>query len=263
MRDLSLAAGVLPEFEPEVVVDAAAGAGYAQVGLTIDAKTWNNRRGQQLRSRLLSHELSVLDVEVVWIGEGGKLADGDRSIVDAGAELGAKNLLVVSREADIARSADALHQLCEWAEPASMRVCLEFLKIAQVQTFSTAHAIVSACDHTAAGILIDPIHLQRTGEGVGVLAGADPHLFPYAQFCDGNAACEDSFDAYLEDALDLRCSAGEGELPLVDILKHLAPDCPLSLEVRSKRYRENYPDPVERATAVLSQTRSFLAAFSG
>jgi hypothetical protein len=37
----------------------------------------------------------------------------------------------------------------------------------------------------------------------------------------------------------------------------LPPDLPISLEIRSRFYRECYPDPVERAKAILSQTQKF------
>jgi hypothetical protein len=49
-------------------------------------------------------------------------------------------------------------------------------------------------------------------------------------------------------------------LPLRDLVAALPNDLPLSLEVRSKRYRETYPDPVDRARAVLAATRKFLAS---
>lgn len=259
MNPLSLAAGVLPEYAPEAVAQAADQAGYEFVGFTIEPETWSAARTLTLRSQLSGSGVQVLDVEVIWIPEGGILGDSHRLIVDVGAELGAQNILVVSREPDQGRNAAALHQLCEWAEPAGMRVALEFLKIAQVSCFSTAYAIVRECDHRAAAILIDPLHLQRAGEGFEALAAADPHLFPYAQFCDGNLNCEPSFEAYLEDALDLRSAAGNGELPLSEILSCLPKNCPLSLEVRSKKLRDEHPDPTDRAAVVLQQTRAFLS----
>jgi sugar phosphate isomerase/epimerase len=258
MNPLSLAAGVLPECQPEQVADAAAQAGYELAGFTIDPETWSAARTSALRSQISTLGIKVLDVEVIWIPQGGRLDDSHRCIVDVGAELDARNVLVVSREPDVGRNAAALHQLCEWAQPAGMRVALEFLKIAQVSSFSTTHAIVQQCNHPAAAILIDPLHLQRAGDGVAALAAVDPHLFPYAQFCDGNLNCEDSFDAYLEDALDLRSTAGNGELPLRELLRCLPPNCPLSLEVRSKQLREEFPDPKERAAVVRQQTEAFL-----
>jgi len=259
MNSLSLAAGVLPEYGADIVADAAGEAGFPLAGFTIDPENWDAAMTSRVRSRIDAHGIGVLDVEVVWIPAGGELDDDYKLLIDVGAELGARNLLVVSRESDVARNAAALHRICERAAPTGMRVALEFLMIAEIRTFSAAHAIVEACDHPAAAILIDTLHLQRAGEGIDVLAGIDPRLFPYAQFCDGPLSCADNFKAYLEDAMDLRSAAGEGELPLRQVLEVLPADCPLSLEVRSKRYRESFPRPADRARAILEQTRAFLA----
>lgn len=260
MRSLSLAAGVLPEFEAETVADAAGVAGYPFAGFTVDPEHWDDARTKRVKERIAAHEIGVLDVEPVWIPSGGRLNDDYKFIVDVGAELGAQNLLVVSREGGVAENATALHQICERAAPAGMRVALEFLMISKVRSLSAAHEIVRECDHSAAAILIDTLHLQRAGDGGDTLASIDDRLFPYAQFCDGNLECADEFGAYLEDAMDLRCAAGEGELPLREMLAALPADCPLSLEVRSKRYREEFPQPADRARAILERTREFLAS---
>ena len=258
MNSLSLAAGVLPEHGAEVVADAAGEAGYPFAGFTIDPREWDAATTRRVKDRVQSHGIGVLDVEVVWILPGGELDDGHELIIDAGVELGARNVLVASRESDISRNATALHRICERAAPGGMRVALEFLMIAEIRSLSMAHAVVQACDHPAAAILIDTLHFQRAGEGIDALAGIDPRLLPYAQFCDGNLACETTFEAYLEDALDLRSAAGEGELPLPQILATLPEDCPLSLEVRSKWYRDEFPRPVDRARAILERTQAFL-----
>lgn len=255
---LSLAAGLLPEFDAAVVARTAAEAGFSHAGFTIPPATWTPQMTREVRQQIAATAIGVLDVEVVWIPAGAELTDAHRMIIDVGAELGAKNVLVVSSEADCQQNAAALHQLCEWAAPAGMCVCLEFLMITEVRTLSAALAVVQACDHPAAAILIDSLHLQRAGEGIDGVAAVDPHLLPYAQLCDGNLTCDDSYEAYLEDAIDLRAAPGEGELPLQTLLGMLPEHCPLSLEVRSRVYRERYPDPLARATAVLQQTQAFL-----
>ena len=89
------------------------------------------------------------------------------------------------------------------------------------------------------------------------LAGA-ADLLPYLQLCDGPLDYVDDPDGLLEDALDRRSAAGEGELPLWALMQQV-PGVPLSLEVRSRRYRETYPDAAARAAAVLAQTRRWLA----
>jgi sugar phosphate isomerase/epimerase len=259
MRALSLAAGVLPEFPAEVVADAAGDAGYPFAGFTVDPETWDASETRRVKERVSAHGLGVLDVEPIWIPAGGQLNDDYRLIIDVGAELEAKNLLVVSREADVSKNAAALREICERAAPAGMRVALEFLMIAKVRSLATAHSIVQECDHPAAAILIDSLHWQRDGGDLEALAAIDGRLFPYAQICDGNLDCADEFGAYLEDALDLRSAPGEGELPLRELLSVLPAESPLSLEVRSKRYRDDFPDPTDRARAILKRTEEFLA----
>jgi hypothetical protein len=38
----------------------------------------------------------------------------------------------------------------------------------------------------------------------------------------------------------------------------LPPELPISLEIRSRHYREQYRDPLERARVILERTRAFL-----
>ncbi len=259
-QTLSLAAGTLPEFLPEQVADAAGKSGFSHVGFTIEPEHWSTTQATATMATLRQYRLKVLDVEVIWIPEGGELSDDHRLIIDAGAQLGASNVLVVSAEPDSKRTAAAMHQLCEWAAPAGIRVALEFLMITAVQSLDTALDIIALCDHDSAAMLIDTLHFQRAGHGPADLKAVDRSLLTYSQICDGNLQCADNFNSYLEDAIDLRSVPGEGELPIPDILAALPTNIPLSLEVRSKAYRENYPDPVERAKAVRRKTLANLDA---
>ena len=256
-HSLSLAAGTLPEFHPHEVALAAGYAGFSHVGLTIEPDKWNQETLRTTQSAMQAHDLSVLDVEVVWIPEGGQLDDGHRLIIDAGLELGAANILAVSAEPDKDRTAAAIHQLCQWAAPGGMRVALEFLMITAVRNMPDALDIIARADHPAAALLIDTIHFRRAGHEPDDIEGLDPSLLPYTQVCDGNLACEDDFQSYLTDAVDLRSVPGEGELPVREILEFLPADIPLSLEIRSSAYRDRFPDPVERAKAIRSSALGY------
>ena len=254
---LSLAAGTLPEFQPDQIADAAGQAGFDHVGFTIEPEHWTPEKARATKAALKQYDLSVLDVEVVWIPEGGELSNDHRLIIDAGAELSAPNILVVSAEPDPDRTAEAMHQLCEWAAPGNMRVSLEFLMITAVQSLDSALDIVTRCDHPAAAVLIDSLHFQRAGHSATSLKALDKNLLTYSQICDGDMHCPDDFDSYMEDAVDLRSVPGEGNLPLADMLEALPPAIPLSLEVRSKAYRDRYPDPVERAKVVREKSLAY------
>ena len=139
-----------------------------------------------------------------------------------------------------------------------MRVALEFLMITAVQSMDSALDIIRKADHPAAALLIDTIHFQRAGHNPEQLEELEASLLPYTQICDGNLECESGFETYQEDAIDLRSCPGEGALPVADIIKALPKAIPLSLEIRSKAYRDRFPDGTERACAVRKASLAYL-----
>lgn len=254
---LSLAAGTLPEFQTEQVAHAAGRAGFKHCGFTIEPEKWDAAALRATKAAIADHDLSILDVEVIWIAEGGQLTDDHKRIIEVGLELGAANVLVVSAEPDKDRTAEAIHRLCEWAAPGNMRVALEFLMITAVRNMTDALDIIARANHPAAALLIDTIHFQRANHQPADLEKVDRALLPYTQVCDGNLNCDDNFESYLTDAIDLRRIPGEGELPVSKILQALPDEIPLSLEIRSKFYRDQYPDPIARAKAIRSASLGY------
>jgi sugar phosphate isomerase/epimerase len=257
---LSLAAGVLPEVSPDVIAAPAAAAGYPASGIWFDPETWTNATTADVARALRSNGLIPLDIEVIWIRAGDVPTDAARRLIDAGGVLGARNVLIVSANPDPVETRHQFAALCELAEAAGMRACLEFLMISQIQTLEQALAVVGDVGHPNGGVLIDALHLQRCGAMPEDLRRVDARLLPYAQLCDGPAALsEPDHQAFLVDAVDGHSAPGEGGLPLRQLLEVLPTGIPLSLEVRSRAYRDRYPDPVDRARAVLEQTQRFLA----
>jgi sugar phosphate isomerase/epimerase len=252
---LSLAAGVLADYDAEDVAIAACESGFRDVGFTV--KPWSDAYTQRLADRLVQGSVRVLDVEVVRIDAAGNVSDDDRRIVDVGAALGAENVLVISACADPGRTADALARLAEQGAPYGLRTCLEFMRFTQVPTMAVALDVLARVSSPSAGMLIDTLHLARTGELDRV--GAVPvGLLSYAQFCDGLAGCGDDDASLIRDALDDRSAPGEGALPLSYMLQALPDGIPLSLEVRSKALRERFPGAVDRAAYLLRRSRQFL-----
>ena len=258
---LSLAAGVLPEFPPEQIVRAAAEAGYAATGIWCDTASWTDATTHAVSQQLRAGALLALDIEVIWMGPGRNVSDAARRLIDVGGTLGAHNVLIVSANPSLADTKHQFATLCEYADRAGMRAVLEFLMIAEVKTLAQALEIVTDVGHPAGGVLIDALHLARCGATVADVERIAPARLPYAQLCDAKAVLSNpGYDSYLADALDGRCAPGEGELPIHELLAALPVDLPLSLEVRSKYYRDTYADAVERARAVLTATQRF---FSG
>ena len=254
-RILSLAAGVMPDVSPAETVAAAAAAGWPAVGIWVDTTLWTPQTTREVRRRLGDGGLTALDAEVVWINAGPDNPDHFR-VLDIAAELGARNVLAVSSAPDPADTADKLGRLCDHAAGLGVRVSLEFGAFTAVRSLADALDVLARCGRGEAGLLVDPLHFARTGGRPADLAAVDPHRFAYAQFCDAPALGPRPEDvpAIIKEALDLRLNPGDGALPLADLLRALPEETPLSVELRSKALRDAFPDPVERARALLTAT---------
>ncbi|CDO38698.1 sugar phosphate isomerase/epimerase [Novosphingobium sp. KN65.2] len=259
MHRISLASGVLPEFGPVDVVEAASAAGFDEVGIWVEPGEWTEQTTRDTRAALAATGLPVLDVEVVWIKPDTSL-DVHKRVLDVGMELGAKNVLCVSSHPDAAATVEHLAALCRHAEGTGMRVALEFGIFTEVKNLAQALGILDRVAHPLRAVLIDPIHVDRSGTTVAEIAAIDRALLPYAQLCDARAVRPDpnDFDAVIIDAIDLREQCGEGVLPLAAMLEALPPQIPLSIELRSAALREAFSHPALRAKAVADATRSFL-----
>jgi sugar phosphate isomerase/epimerase len=164
----------------------------------------------------------------------------------------------------MAATARKIAALCEHAAPLGIRVCLEFGLFTTVKTLAMALSVVEQVGSPMAGILIDPLHLQRSGGRPCDVAAVDPVLLPYAQFCDAPEVGPTAEDpaGIIREAIDGRLQAGEGGLPLGELLAALPAGIPLSVELRSKALRDNWPDAVERARVTAQATRAFLERMS-
>ncbi|AZI35707.1 hypothetical protein NT2_07_00040 [Caenibius tardaugens NBRC 16725] len=260
MNPISLASGVLPEFGPVETVEAARHGGFDAVGLWVEPENWTDATTRAVRDALAAGALPLLDVEVIWLKPGSAM-DDHRKVIDIGAELGAANVLCVSSDPDHAATAARLADLCRHAEGSGMRVALEFGIFTEVKTLAQALAILDDVAHPQRALLIDPIHVDRSGATPADIARIDPALLPYAQFCDARAERPDpaDFDAIITDAIDLREQCGAGALPLFALHAALPAHIPLSIELRSRALRERYDDPGQRAKAVADATRRWLA----
>ncbi len=269
-RLVSLAAGVVQEFPPEDVVLAAARAGFNAVGIWCDLATWTNERTDKIVKVIAETGITVLDIEVAWFQPGEPINSQDR-FVEIAKTINAKNILCVSSEPDISETKKRFKHMCQLTEGSDIRVVLEFLAITEIDTLDKALEVITDTAHPAGGILIDSLHLERTGSSVKDIARlmqrpvttrdhSHSGILPYLQLCDASKTLKDgSADGILEDALYLRQLPGDGELPLKDTLQAVGPDLPLSLEIRSRALNEQFPDLQDRANAVFDRAQKFFS----
>jgi sugar phosphate isomerase/epimerase len=258
-RILSLAAGTILEVSPVDAVRVAERSGFPAVGIWFDAESWTDQRAHDVRRALDNSPVVALDIEPIMLTSEG---DYGNVIVDAAQIIGAQNILVASRDADINRVGNRLAELADRLGNSSIRLVLEFLPILGIKTLPEALAAVQIADNKNVGVLVDSLHFVRAGHSLTDLSGLDPKLFPYLQLCDAPLEIADpSAKSRLHEALHGRLLPGDGELPLHDLLTAI-PDVPISLELRSEKLRTDYPNPTDRAKALHGAATRFLAPAS-
>jgi sugar phosphate isomerase/epimerase len=247
-RLLSLAAGVQPDVAPADMVSVAYASGWPAVGIWFDGKTWSDATSREVRKRLDDTGVIALDIEPIIPSEDGN--DFAEQLIEAAAVIGARHILFTSRLKDQVRTTDRYQQVCEMARPHGINVVCEFLPIFPLNTLSMAAEIVADSRATNGGVLIDNLHLSRSGSSVEDVQAMPIELFPYLQICDAPAERPTDFGGLLDEALNGRLCPGEGSLPIVELLQAV-PDVPLSFEVRSKFLRD-ITEPIDRAKHLLT-----------
>jgi sugar phosphate isomerase/epimerase len=258
-RPIALASGVIPETLGVAAVEAAARGGWDGVGLWVDGH-WTDRTTVDVRRALADAGIPAVDVEVLWIKPGPPDPEHVR-ILEVGAAVGARNALCVSSDPDRGATIAKYAALCAHARTVGMRVSLEFGLFTEVKTIDAALSIIDASGDPGAALLVDPLHLARSGGTPADVAAVPRERFAYAQFCDAPATGPRADDpkGIIEEAVDGRLQCGEGALPLPALLDALPGHLWLAIELRSRALREGWPDPVERARVTAEATRRFLA----
>lgn len=251
-RLVSLAAGTILDVPPADAPRVASEAGWPAVGIWFDPDTWTDRSSDAVRASLREHNVIALDMEPVIVGPDGDPGD---ALIDAAIAIGARHVLMASRVPASNELIERFGVLCDRAAKGNVSIAFEFLPIFGVRSLDEALGVVRAADRPNGGVLVDTLHLARSGGSPADLTNAGTHLFPYLQIADAPAlAPEGGIRGLLHEAIDARLLPGDGDLPIAEVLR-LVPDVAVSVELRSERLRADYPDPVERARVVLAATR--------
>ena len=213
---------------------------------------------RRMAAALKDRDVSISLAEGFVVLPGRNLTD-DLASLDVMRELGATRANVVTLDADLARSFDQFGAFAEAAADRGMQTTLEFAKSLALTDLETAVAAVRHVGRPDFSLLIDTMHVVRSGSTAADLAALDSSLFGYVQLCD--STLEQRGAAYRDDSSD-RLAPGEGELPLVDIMLALPEWLPVGAEV-PMRSRATAGMPartcaqlaVEGARGVLAQVR--------
>ncbi len=139
---------------------------------------------------------------------------------------------------------DAFARLCDRAAAFGLLVHLEFLSWGPVADLATAWDIVRLADRPNGGLVLDTLHLVRSGS-MDCLAGIQADKIFATQFCDATA--KRVLDPFTDAAN--RLWPGEGELSLGTVLRQIRDGgcrAPLGIEVMNEETRSMEPAAIAR-----------------
>jgi sugar phosphate isomerase/epimerase len=238
-HDYSLAHLTVLSLAPPQMVDVAARSGYRYVGLRLTRVTpdeplydlaHDRALMKETRARLADTGMEVHDVELFRM-DPSLDAESFAPILDAAAQLGAKNIIAQLPDPDRGRATARFARLCDLAKPLGIFVSLEFPHWTQTGNLSAAERIVRAVNRSNAGILVDMLHFGRSDSTLEALAEIPREWFRFAHVCDAAKEVPPTLAGIIRTARDERQFPGEGGIDVRGILACMPQDIPYALEI--------------------------------
>jgi sugar phosphate isomerase/epimerase len=256
---------------PEQTIDAAAAAGFAAVGLRICARRPNDpyagesllgrpdaaralaRRAADAGIRLSNASAYQFYPDVGW--------DQVAPAIEATQALGMRSVVVNGFNPDEEAFTALFTKYCALAAQAHIAVALEFLPYSAVRSLADCLRVIEASGAPNAGVLLDALHMDRSGITPDAIASIPAGRIAFAQLCDAKKLSGPRSDAeLLQEARTARLPAGEGELPLYGFLDALPP----GLEIEYEVARSDLADatPLQKAQAAHADAERFMQAYA-
>lgn len=240
MRLISLDHLTLLSLTPPELVQAAAAAGFRHVGLRLNPAAPPQERVHPMlgrRSALRRETLAclhdtgvaVFDFGVFRLRPGMDL-DALEPVLACAAELGARHAVVNGDEPDPRVAASLLHALCERAQPYGIGLNLEPTPWSGVPDLRSGLALLQHCGHPGARLLVDALHLVRSGGSTADVAALPPQLLGCVQLCEPTGPTPADVPTMVHQARHERALPGEGVFDLQPLLAALPEGLPWSLE---------------------------------
>lgn len=262
-HDYSLAHLTVLSLTPPQLVDVAARTGYDYVGVRITRVTpeevlydlaHDRALMKETKARLADTSIEVHDVELFRMDP--RLEPDDFvPVLEATAELGARNIIAQLPDPDRERATARFARLCDLAKPLGIFVSLEFPHWTETGTLTEAARVVRAVNRSNAGILVDMLHFGRSNSSLDELASLPREWFRFAHLCDAAKEVPATMAGIIRTARDERQWPGEGGIEVLEILSRLPQDIPYALEIPHVTLtRAVGPEEVARLALVVSKS---------
>lgn len=260
---LSLAHLSMIDVDHLTLIKAAEAGGFDGVGLRIVApphtplvrEILSDRQAiGEVKAALRETGIAVSDVETFALRPDTRIADY-RAGLELAADLGAAHVMTSGVDPDPERTYDNFLELCDLAAEFGLSVGVEFIAFRELRTLTEAKALVERSGRENAGVVIDALHLSRSGGTPDQVASLPANKVSFAQLCDAGAQVP-AFDDLAYEARNDRLLPGDGSLWLGDLIKALPRGSVLGIEAPTRALADL--DPLERGRRIGARSRDFL-----
>ena len=260
MRSLSLDCLTLPDVSPIDLCSIAASAGFSAVSLWVQPPALypvmlaDRATKTELRRYIADCGVTLGNLEVFNLNVDAPIADYEPMLA-FGAELGASSATAINfgpERADIAERLAAFHNLCDQY---GLQTYLEPISMGATRTLQDGVELICKAEVNAR-LVADCLHLMRTGGSAKTFAEIDPHYIGYVQVCDGPTQIADAEIGV--EATANRLYPGEGEFPLMEILKAIPAHAVIGFEAPNVDRQKRGLSPLQRAREAFQKTTAIL-----
>jgi len=261
-RKLSLDSLTLTDTAPPVAIRAAAEAGFDACSLWIippplfPSPLLTPALERECAAVIADTGIEVIGLEVFDLHS---LAGVEQAkpLLEMGARLGGKAALAINySNADRGEAAEILAAFAEAAKAFGLATNLEPVAGGKSQTLAEAEDLIrrSGAD---VGLCFDPHHLIRAGGGLAELQAVSPGLIRYVQVCDG--PIPQPAEIAMTEAVCERLYPGDGDFPLIDLLRAAPRDVPLGIECPSLSRAQAGMSAADQAKEAMAKLKALLA----
>jgi sugar phosphate isomerase/epimerase len=256
---VSLAALTVLDAGPVGQIKAAHAAGFKSVGLRLnpllatDPQVAGTPMEPQVERLMRETGLQMLEAGVFPIKPDLDVA-ALRPVVALTARIGGRFIVCPIEDANETRRLQTFRALCDLCASYGLVVLAEFNPYSACRSLHEARALALAAERDNAALVIDLLHLSRSGGTADDLRKVEPHLLRLVHFCDAAPMPESerSIDELRAESRTARRLPGEGVLPLKELLAAFPQGTPISVEAPSKSLAGLSPE--EKAKRVLDAT---------
>lgn len=263
---LSLAFLTVQGCPPVEHVKIAAATGYDAAGLRLIAP-----HGLTLAAPIVGNRPLIREIKAAGTDLGVTFLDGEvftilpetnveewLPVIETAAEFSMPIMQITNEDPELSRAADNLGRIADVAARHDIKMAIEFMRWRSTATIEDAERLATASGRNNVGILLDALHLSRSGGNPEAVAALPNDLVLYLQLCDAPAEQPVTDARCIAEARGARMLPGTGRLWLKELMKVLPANIAISVETPHKGDSEL--SFFEKAQKGMDATRVFLDA---